>query len=320
MSDPTYSSEKTTSKDISRLVKKRTKNKGTTTIYSLSYKLLSKRIGFLYPHFSELKLNLQHSGIPVIFEAYISTMVFLSWIAVAIGVGIGFVISLSIQTDTPNMIIQLFPVLFGFFSGLITFVLIFQYPKNEMLKRKSKISEEMAYFSGYMGTLAASGLTLEGVYKTIAFENTHEELVKDAKYLTRNIEFMGLDIMSAILDLIERSPVATYSEFLEGIVSNLKTGGSLKEYFIATGEIQLEQRKRRLQEANQSLGVVTELFTMLLVVFPLLGAIMLSIMGMMSVELFGFSLTAMLSFLTYGFVPLLGLIMILMIDSLIPKR
>lgn len=300
--------------------RKKLTKKEPQTIYSISYKLFSNSLGFLYPHLSDLKKTLRQSAIPVIYEAYVSALVFLCLIAIAIGIGMGVAISLLVPMDTPNVIISALPALLGFLFGLIMFGLMYQYPKNEMIKRKSKILEEMAYFSGYMGTLISSGLTLEGIFRTLAKEKTNEEIVKDAKYLTRNLEVMGMDIVTALKDMAERSPVEIYAEFLEGMIANLQVGGDLQEYFNASGEVQLEQRKNRLREANQSLGIVTELYTVLLIVFPLLGAIMLSIMGMMSVHLYGFSLIFLLNILTYLLVPLFGAVMIMMIDSLIPKR
>jgi len=44
-----------------------------------------------------------------------------------------------------------------------------------------------------MATLATSGLTLEAIFKTLAAEDTDEEMVKDAKFITRNIDVLGMD-------------------------------------------------------------------------------------------------------------------------------
>ncbi|WP_255464662.1 type II secretion system F family protein [Nitrosopumilus sp. b2] len=254
------------------------------------------------------------------FEAFVCTMVFVSIIATIAGIITGLTISYLLQNNEFVTSFSAIPIALGAVFGIVAFVMTYQYPQNEKLKRKSKIAEEMAYFSGYMGTLASSGLTLEGIFRTIAIEQTNEEIVKDAQHLTRDLELLGMDIENALKDLSDRSPLDTYTEFLEGIISNLEVGGNLKDYFVASGEVQLEQRKNRIREANQSLGIVTEIYTILLIVFPLLGAIMLSIMGMMSVNLYNFSIISLMNILTYVFVPAFGIIMILMIDSLIPKR
>ena len=43
--------------------------------------------------------------------------------------------------------------------------------------------EEIPHFIGYMSTLATSGLSLEGIFKAIAREESEEEMVKDANSL-----------------------------------------------------------------------------------------------------------------------------------------
>ncbi|WP_160272924.1 type II secretion system F family protein [Nitrosopumilus piranensis] len=294
--------------------------KHRSTIFTISYVLLNEVIGILYTRFPNLKKTLRQTHIPVMFEAFVCTMVFVSIIATIAGVITGLTISYLLQNNEFVTSYSAIPIALGAVFGIVAFVMTYQYPQNEKLKRKSKIAEEMAYFSGYMGTLASSGLTLEGIFRTIAIEQTNEEIVKDAQHLTRDLELLGMDIENALKDLSDRSPLDTYTEFLEGIISNLEVGGNLKDYFVASGEVQLEQRKNRIREANQSLGIVTEIYTILLIVFPLLGAIMLSIMGMMSVNLYNFSIISLMNILTYVFVPAFGIIMILMIDSLIPKR
>ena len=43
-----------------------------------------------------------------------------------------------------------------------------------------------------MATLATSGLALEGIFKTMFNEETDEEIVKDCRIITRNIEVLGM--------------------------------------------------------------------------------------------------------------------------------
>jgi len=58
----------------------------------------------------------------------------------------------------------------------------------------------------------------------------------------------------------------------------------------------------------------------LLIVFPLLAVIMLSIMGIMSPSLGGFDLLTLLNILTFGVIPLSGILMLIMMDTMVPKR
>jgi flagellar protein FlaJ len=171
-----------------------------------------------------------------------------------------------------------------------------------------------------MATLATSGLSLEGIFKAIANEETEEEIVRDAKFITRNIDVMGMDLVTAINDLVKRTPSGPYSELLEGAIITVQSGGNLKEYFIATGKVQLEEKKMALRKSTESLGIMAELYTILLIVFPLLAIIMLSIMAIMSPSLAGFDLMTLMNLMTYVMVPFFGFILLFMMDSMVPKR
>ena len=138
--------------------------------------------------------------------------------------------------------------------------------------------------------------------------------------ITRNIEVLGMDLVTAISDLIKRSPKGPYSELLEGAIITVQTGGNLKEYFIATAKVQLEEKKMSLRKSTESLGMMSEMYTILLIVFPLMSVIMLSIMAIMSPDLAGFDLITLMNLLTYVLVPFFGFLLLFMMDSMVPKR
>ena len=193
-------------------------------------------------------------------------------------------------------------------------------PAITIKNRAARLTEELPHFLGYMATLATSGLSLEGIFKTIAAEETDEEIIKDARFITRNIDVMGMDLVSAIMDLIKRTPPGPYAELLEGAIITVQSGGDLKEYFIATGKVQLEEKKMSLKKSTDSLGVMAEMYTILLIVFPLMAVIMLSIMAIMSPDLAGFDLITLMNLMTYVMVPFFGFLMLFMMDSMVPKR
>jgi len=295
------------------------KEKTQDSFYSLSYKLLHKKISFLYPRYANLEEKILKGGLKVPYEAYVSGMVMASLIMTIVGAAIGILISLVIHFNPPE-IGYLIPLMTGIAGAQITFMMMRFYAGVNRNTRARKISEELPYFMGYMATLASSGLTLEGVFKAVAREATKEEIVADAKHLIRNVDLLGMDIINAIKDLIKRSPSEPYTELLEGLIATVQSGGDLKEYFLATANVQLEEKKLLLRKMTSSLGIVAEMYTILLVVFPLMAVIMLSIMAIMTPNIAGLSLTTAISLLTYAFVPMFGIMMLVMMDSMVPKR
>ena len=299
--------------------KNKLKEESVGQIHVFSYKLLNEHIKILHPKLGSLEKSMRQAMMPIPFEVYVSSMIFFSFIAGMCGIVIGLIGTQFINIQ-PASVGLLFPLLIGLMLFGMTFGFLNIIPAFRVKNRAAKLLEEIPHFIGYMSTLATSGLTLEGIFKAIAREKTNEEIVKDAKFIMRNIDILGMDLISAVKDLVSRTPVGPYSELLDGAIITALTGGDLKEYFNATAKVQLEEKKMLLQKTTESLGSVAEIYTILLIVFPLLAVIMLSIMGIMSPSLGGFDLLTLMNILTFGVIPLSGVLMLVMMDTMVPKR
>lgn len=295
------------------------KDESTSSLHVISYRLLSDHVQFLYPRLTGLEKSLKQAMIPIPFDVYVCSMVFFSILAGIFGTFVGILVTITVNIQ-PVAFALLLPVLTGAGIGQLTFFVLRALPSINIKNRSAKLTEELPHFIGYMATLATNGLSLEGIFKAIAKENTNEEIVKDCKFITRNIEILGMDLLSATNDLIKRTPKGTYSELLEGAIITVQTGGDLKEYFLATAKVQLEEKKMSLKKSTESLGVMAEMYTILLIVFPLMAVIMLSIMAIMSPDLAGFDLITLMNLLSYVLVPFFGVLLLLMMDSMVPKR
>jgi len=300
-------------------IQKSQEKESVSSIHVISYKLLNQHLRFLYPKLYKLKKNIMQSMMPVPFEVYVCSMIFFSVLAGIVGTLIGVIFTSMIKIQ-PDSVSYVLPMLVGFSLMEITFLIMYILPSINLKTRSARLLEEIPHFIGYMGTLATSGLNLEEIFKAIAKEKTNEEIVKDSRFITRNIQILGMDLITAIKDLINRTPTGPYSELLEGTVVTVQSGGGLREYFTATAKAQLEEKKRALKKSTESLGVVAEMYTILLIVFPLLAVIMLSIMAIMSPSLAGFDLITLMNILTFAVIPLCGIMMLIMMDSMVPKR
>jgi len=299
--------------------KKKIKEESVGRIHVFSYKLLNEHVKFMHPKLSSLEKSIKQAMMPIPFEVYVSSMIFFSMIAGVCGIIMGLV-AIQFINIQPASVGFLLPLITGLMLCGMTFGMLQIIPTFRVKNRASKLSEEIPHFIGYMSTLATSGLTLEGIFKAISREETNEEIVKDARFIVRNIDILGMDLISAIRDLVHRTPVGPYSELLDGAIITVSTGGDLKEYFNATAKVQLEEKKMLLQKTTEALGSVAEIYTILLIVFPLLAVIMLSIMGIMSPSLGGFDLLTLMNLLTFAVIPLCGVMMLIMMDTMVPKR
>ncbi len=304
---------------IGTKLKKKVKEESVGQIHVFSYKLLNEHVKFLHPKLGSLEKSIKQAMMPIPFEVYVSSMVFFSMIAGVCGIIMGLV-AIQFINIQPASVGFLLPLMTGLMLFGMTFGVLKLIPTIRVKNRTSRLAEEIPHFIGYMSTLATSGLSLEGIFKAIAKEETNEDIVKDSRFITRNINILGMDLITAIKDLIDRTPVGPYSELLDGAIITVSTGGDLKDYFNATAKVQLDEKKMLLQKTTEALGSVAEIYTILLIVFPLLAIIMLSIMGIMSPSLGGFDLITLMNILTFGVIPLCGVLMLIMMDTMVPKR
>lgn len=300
-----------------RIVKKEKSN--VSGFYAASYKLLGNRIQFLTPRLGSLEAKLEKGMMPVPFEAYLSAMVVGGMIAGIVSI-VAAAIFVGIINLQPMELRIFFPFIAGAAGFEAVFGLMYKYPALNVSTRNRRLAEEAPYFIGYMATLAASGLTLEGIFKAIAKEETKEEFVKSARYIVRDLDILGMDVITALTNLIGKTPTGAFNELLEGLISTVQSGGNLKEFFTACAKVQMEEKKMIIQKMTSSLGIVAEIYTILLVVFPLMAVIMFSIMATMAKTFLGFDITTVMMLITYLMVPMFGVMIVIMVDGMVPKR
>jgi flagellar protein FlaJ len=302
-----------------RRVRKTKEKSNVSGFYAASYKMLGNRIKFLTPRLQGLETSLEKGMMPIPYEAYLSAMVIAGIITgiVSLVVSAVFVNMINLQ---PMELRIFFPFLAAAAGFEAAFGIMYKYPMVNVSTRNRRLAEEAPYFIGYMATLAASGLTLEGIFKAIAKEETKEEFVKSARYIVRDLDILGMDIITALTNLVAKTPAGAFSELIEGMISTVQSGGNLKEFFTACAKVQMEEKKMLIQKMTSSLGIIAEIYTILLVVFPLMAVIMFSIMATMAKSFLGFDITTIMSLIAYLLVPLCGVMIVIMVDGMVPKR
>ncbi|MGC8848345.1 MAG: hypothetical protein ACP5QE_05840, partial [Conexivisphaera sp.] len=96
------------------------------------------------------------------------------------------------------------------------------------------------------------------------------------------------------------------------------SGKDLQEYFRESLMYILNNRRNYLRKLVNDMSLAAELFVMLFVVTPLLLAIILAVMGSMSVgaqPYYG----ELLAVIAFVFVPLVGVGYLLLVDSIYPR-
>ncbi|MDA4112162.1 MAG: type II secretion system F family protein [Thaumarchaeota archaeon] len=280
----------------------------------VAYNLLAKRL----PGFPEFKEAYGQSGIPLIFEAYISTGFLLS-ILVTIPT---FAISLIVETRLYPRGSILFSlvgsfVLSGVAFGLALVIWLF-YPMLRRRSSKSKLEGQLAYSFGILGVLAAAGINLERLFERIATSESNPVLADLAKRFLRNIRVFGLDTETALAEVAEHCPSEAFSKMLDSIAVAYKTTGSIHDLVFFESARLLQEKRDKLRKTIGTLAVMAELYITLVVVGPIIFIVMMAIFGLLP----GGNLPnpiSVINLIVFIGIPVLSVMFVLLLDSVVSK-
>lgn len=289
-----------------------------TDIYHKAHNLLGSKVASRMPMIKKLEKNLLLSMKPVSYHTYVSAMVLFGIIGLIAGLAVGIALALVLNV---SLILKIaLPFVSALLGAQLGFAALYVYPSLLVNTRRRMIAEELPYFISYMSMLCASGMTPEAMFRTIASEESKEAMVHDARMLIRNVDLLGMDFVTALRDITNRSPLTTYTEILEGMISTIRAGGDLNEFFGAGSRVMMEEKKLAVKKFGETLGMIAEIYTIMLVVFPLMAMIMLAIMAIMSKDIGGIDIMLAMNMVTYVFVPIVGIMVLMIIESMMPKR
>jgi len=297
--------------------------------YHFTYNLLGRLSDRTLPLFKDLKPVLDQSGIRAAFKAYVS----LIWFSFILSTVVSFVVLLILFTLFP-WLMDMIPIVRNFlqFPYFILFSLVlslavggsaffisYSFPTYKMMTRKERLEENLVYTSSFMTVLACSGISPERILRSTATKDPKFLLSDEMKSIVGKIDLLGYDTLSALESETERSPSSLYSNMLRGFAGTIRTGGNAKEYFLNTTKQLMDRRGVRLQQFLDTLGMVAEIYVIMLVVFPLLLVIMLAIMASIGGTMWGVDVFSLMYFLVFGLIPLLGVMFLVIVEMIQPK-
>ncbi|MFN4337265.1 MAG: type II secretion system F family protein [Candidatus Nitrosocaldus sp.] len=244
-------------------------------------------------------------------SAYISYMLFMS-ILVSVISSIVLLFSSRIITAyiSPYIFVAIPLYLFS-----LTFIILYIYPYLKANDRMNKIEQQLGSKISIMAILSTTGMRLEEIIANIA--RGSDQFSRDMSWIISKMEH-GIDLITALTMLKDRSN-GYYRKFLTGLVDAYRIG-SVTEYLLNTTDIIMNERKNKIQKSTESMNVFGEMYIITMIVFPMLILIMLIILGMLNFDLGGgLSVIDITRLIVYLVVPIIGIMMIILADSIIGK-
>ena len=248
---------------------------------SSKYSTFSMRIfGTFFKKYMQDKLEAKNLGlvradIQMSYEEFFSTGI----MSMILGYIISMVFTVLLYMLSTSNITLTFLVLIPMLITLCIGVIFLYYPKYKSNVRAKEIDLFLPYAINFISSMAVAGISPAEIFITLSNVAVYGEVQKEAMKISKEIEIMGMDNISALKHAIEITPSRKFKAFLQGIIGTIQSGSDLHTYLRSIAskymEDDLTDRKRDLD----LLAVIAEILVLCVIAFPILLVIILTVFG-----------------------------------------
>jgi len=155
-------------------------------------------------------------------------------------------------------------------------------PASMAKKRGRKIDKKISGAMSFVSAMASADVPVDVIFKELSRQTVYGEVAREAEWITRDTELLGVDILSAIRRGAQRSPSNKFQDFLQGVVTTSTSGGQLKPYFLVKAEQFEKEDRLEMRKKMETLGMLAESFVTVVVAFPLFLVVIMAIMALIT--------------------------------------
>jgi archaellum biogenesis protein FlaJ (TadC family) len=203
-------------------------------------------------------------------------------------------------------------------ASLVVSMVFFAYPLYRRDQRKKEIDTNLVYTAGYMGVLAAGGISAERIFERVIQVERRVSIRDLARRFIANIRVFGLDVVSSLDDVSRHSPSEVFSKLLVGMTNTLKTSGDMKSLLTFETERLLHAKREQLKKILNTLLGLGEVYIAGVVMGPITFIVMITILSIMGNVAFGISPVMQLNLIVFFGIPMISLVFIVVLNSFLP--
>lgn len=264
-----------------------------------------------------LKEELIRSNLSILFELYVGKMLFFSISAFV--VAFIFVMAVTTIVGTPLGFSLFGAFVTGLTFGMAVLTIYHSYPFNLLTSKKNSLEANLPFAINHMAAIAASGVPPFVVFKLLANIREYGEVANESRRIVRNVDTFGMDAVSSMRNVADRSPSAEFKQLIYGVVSTIETGGDLKRYLDNAAKEALFNYRIKREKYLQTLGTYADFYTAVLIAAPLFFISILSVMSLVGGEIFGLSIPVAMKVGVYALMPLMNIVFLLFIHYTQPQ-
>lgn len=192
----------------------------------------------------------------------------------------------------------------------------FQGPRVKGFMRGERLDEQLPFAVNYMASMAKANVTPEQIVRNLARQPVYGEVTVEARRIQRDLEGLGLDLVTALQRAAERAPSPKFHDFLQGLLMAVSAGGSLEGYLDTKADQFMEDLTQDQEAFLETLSVIAESYVTVVLAGPLFVLILLTVLILFgTTEVFSLDLGYILMLVI---VPLANLGFAISIDTIAP--
>lgn len=184
------------------------------------------------------------------------------------------------------------------------------YPTMLFTKRRQEIDANLPFALTHMGSVAKSGIPPYVVFKLLSRFQEYGAIADEMKKIVRNIEIFGMDPLTAMRNVAERTPSDAFKQMLLGLITTTESGGDVKIYLKNAGDQALFEWKTRREKFLQQLSAYAEFYTGIVIAAPLFIIALFAVMALIQPNIEGFSILDLTKLSIYLVVPGVNIVFI----------
>ena len=259
------------------------------------------------------KPKMKKAGIPYTGEEYASVLIMASLViplVTAFFVSLVAILLGASPVDAFAYFIIIFLVL-----GIAIFLLGYFYPDVQISEKRKNIMNNLPFATIYMATLSSSGMSPDRIFKILSNFKEFGEVSFEAGRITRDVEVLGMDIVTALERAADRTPSSQFRELLWGMRSTITTGGDLNRYLIEKSRSYMADYRRFLDKFVDQMSLLMEVYITAVIVGSIFFIIMGTILGLMG----GGEPVLLVKLIVYLGIPVLSIMFMILIAGLSPE-
>jgi len=267
--------------------------------------------------FTTLKKHLSQAASGILFETYLARMIFYAFLASAAVLAYSVIMLLVLGLNP--IAATVLAIITGAASGFAVFSVFYLYPSFQISSKRKSIETNLPFAANHMGALAASGIPPHTMFKLLTDATEYGEIANESRRIMRNIEIFGMDVLTSMRQVANRTPSPKFRQFLSGMVATITTGGDLRTHLQVAAKEALADYKLKRERYLESLSTYADFYVGVLIAAPLFFISILSLLSIIGGEIIGMPINVLLSLGIYVVLPVLNIAFLIFVHLTQPS-